>query len=178
MSMAKYFEAKGKDIVISSTAMQYLFGISDATLFDWERLGCPKEGRGRWSLRKVIAWRSGEMDIGVAGADRTKIKDAKLKAEAMLKAAQANKAKRELEILEGKYLPLEEIEQEWAGRIVELKAGLMNWIKALPPELSGADARTVEAALRREVAILLEQYSREGTYTPRVGTDDAEVVTP
>ena len=54
----------------------------------------------------------------------------------------------------------------------------MNWIKALPPELSGADARTVEAALRREVAILLEQYSREGTYTPRVETDDAEVVAP
>mgnify|MGYP001183601761 CR=1 FL=1 len=176
--MANPEEVKGKDVLVSSPTLCYLFNVSARELTNWERLGCPKEGRGRWSLRKVIAWRSGEMDIGVAGADRTKIKDAKLKAEAMLKAAQANKAKRELEILEGKYLPLEEIEQEWAGRIVELKAGLMNWIKALPPELSGADARTVEAALRREVAILLEQYSREGTYTPRVETDDAEVVTP
>lgn len=176
--MANPKEDNSKDLLVSSSTLCYLFGVSAMTLTDWKRIGCPQEGHGKWSLRKVIAWRSGEMDIGVAGADRTKIKDAKLKAEAMLKAAQANKAKRELEILEGKYLPLEEIEQEWAGRIVELKAGLMNWIKALPPELSGADARTVEAALRREVAILLEQYSREGTYTPRVETDDAEVVAP
>lgn len=176
--MAKYVETNGKDVLLSTDAMQHTFGVTRQTLGNWEQQGCPKEGRGQWSLRKVIAWRSGEMDLGIAGADRTKIKDAKLKAEAMLKAAQANKAKREMEILEGKYLPIEDIEQEWAGRIVELKAGLMNWIKALPPELSGADARTVEAALRREVAILLEQYSREGTYTPRVETDDAEVVTP
>jgi len=174
--MAKYVETNGKDVLLSTDAMQHTFGVTRQTLGNWEQQGCPKEGRGQWSLRKVIAWRSGEMDLGIAGADRTKIKDAKLKAEAMLKAAQANKAKREMEILEGKYLPIEDIEHEWAGRIVELKAGLVNWIKALPPELAGADARTVEAALRREVAILLEQYSREGTYTPKVETDDAPEV--
>ncbi len=165
--MAKYVEMDGKDLILSTDAMQHVFGVSRQTLNDWEKSGCPKIARGQWSLRAVIAWRSGAFDRDLAGADRTKIKDAKLKAEAMLKAAQANKAKRELEILEGKYLPLEEIEQDWAGRIIELKAGLMNWVKALPPELENNDAREIEAVLRREVVELLENYSRDGTYTPK-----------
>ncbi len=165
--MAKYCEIRGNAIVLSSQAMQNIFGISDRTLTDWERQGCPKLDRGQWPLREVISWRSGAIDSTAAGNDAGKLRSMKLRAEAALKATQATKARREMEILDGEYMRKEDIEQEWAGRIVELKAGLMNWVKALPPTLENTGARAIEATLRREVVGLLEQYSRKGKYTPK-----------
>ncbi len=147
--MGGYCDVRNKELILSSDAMCHVFGVSRQTLVDWERKGCPKINRGQWALSEVIQWRSGAFERDFEGADRTKVRDVKLRAEAALKTAQAAKAKREMEILEGKYLPQEEIHQEWAGRIVELKAGLMNWIKALPPELANADARNIEIVLRR-----------------------------
>lgn len=166
--MAKYCEIDGDEIILSSSAMQYVFGISDRTLTDWERAGCPKLGRGQWPLSQVLKWRSGALDYEAAGNDRAALRDKKLKAEALKTEEQARKAKMEREILEGKYVLKEDAYKAWASRIVELKSGLMNLTKSLPPEVAEQDAGTVEAAIRREVVNLLEQYSREGEYTPKV----------
>jgi phage terminase Nu1 subunit (DNA packaging protein) len=166
--MAKYCDIDDQEIILSSKAMQYVFGISDRTLTNWERDGCPKLGMGRWPLSQVLKWRSGALDYEATGNDRAALKDKKLKAEALKTEEQARKAKMEREVLEGKYILKEDAYKAWASRIVELKSGLMNLTKSLPPEVADQDARTAEAAIRREVVNLLEQYSREGEYTPKV----------
>lgn len=163
--MAKYVACEGNEVILSSKAMQYLFGISDRTLTDWDRNGCPKLGRGQWPLREVLEWKKGDFIQG-EDLDKAKLQDRALIADTEYRESKAKREQRTLEILEGKYIAAEHVYREWTMRVAEVKSGLMNWVKSLPPVLDGLDAREIEKRLREEVQVILEKYSRNGAHTP------------
>jgi len=159
---------KEKDkFIVSTSDLIYLFQISRKQISNWVEAGCPKLARGKWNLKDVITWRSGNF-VTSEDVDADNMRERKLVAETLYREEKAKKEKIQREALEGLYLPYEEVEKEWASRIVELKSGLMNWRKGLPPQLADQNEAVIEETLEREVRDLLEQYYRKGTYTPEV----------
>lgn len=86
-------------------------------------------------------------------------------------AIQQLKLKREdylFKQLEESLMSRHEVEEEWAGRVAELKFGLDNWANALPPTLEGKDKAQIKLAITAEVHALFDRFSRAGRWTPAV----------
>lgn len=137
------------------------FSISHETLANWRKRGCPQEAYGKYDLQKVVFWKFGS-------GNEASPESRKIKADVARAELRAKKEQLQFEVMAGQFIPKDEVEQEWASRVVELKAGLM----CLPRELAGEFTdtivqRTVEAKAREKIFSLLESYSRDGTYTPR-----------
>lgn len=136
------------------------FSISAETLSNWRKRGCPQEAYGKYDLQKVVFWKFGS-------GNEASPESRKIKADVTRAELRAKKEQLQFEVMAGQFIPKDDAEQEWASRVVEVKAGLM----CLPRELAGefTDSivqRTVEAKAREKIFSLLESYSRDGTYTP------------
>ena len=152
--------------IVTTSDLSVIFGVSDRAIRKWPEAGCPKMERGKWYLPDVISWKSGSFVEG-EDLDKEKLRERKLVADTNYREERAAKERLTREALEGKYMPREEVVREWVSRITELKAGLMNWIKSLPPQLAQQEEHTIEERLDVEVRDLLEQYARTGSYTPK-----------
>ena len=149
-----------KTWVFGSTEICDFFSISAETLSTWRKKGCPQEAYGKYDLQKIVFWKFGSGSE--ASAESRKIKADVARAELRVKKEQM-----QFEVMAGQFIPKDDAEQEWASRVVEVKAGLL----CLPRELAGEFTdtivqRTVEAKTREKITNLLETYSRDGTYTP------------
>ena len=61
-----------------------------------------------------------------------------------------------------------DIEKQWARRVTEVKTGLLSLINMVVSQFTDPDIRlVVERVLRDEIHELLEQYARDGAYTPK-----------
>lgn len=139
----------------------HFFSISHETLANWRKRGCPQEAYGKYDLQKVVFWKFGS-------GNEASPESRKIKADVARAELRAKKEQLQFEVMAGQFIPKDDAEQEWASRVVEVKAGLM----CLPRELAGEFTdtivqRTVEAKAREKIFSLLESYSRDGTYTPR-----------
>jgi len=157
----RWLRIENDKFYLNSEKTAEFFDVTDRTIRDWDDKagGILKLTRGWWDIKAIMEWRSGansESDVA-----------RKLRAEADLKEEQAAKAKREREILEGQYLPVEEMSSEWARRLVEVKSGLLAMSRKIASQFSDPDIRIeVEKIASDEVYDLLDQYSRDGKYTP------------
>ena len=87
----------------------------------------------------------------------------KLRAETEEKEAKARKARYQADVLEGKLLKLEEVERQWMGRYIELKAAMLEFPKRVAFCFTDPDVRlVVEEEANTFVIELLERYSRDG----------------
>ena len=139
----------------------HFFSISHETLANWRKRGCPQEAYGKYDLQKVVFWKFGS-------GNEASPESRKIKADVARAELRAKKEQLQFEVMAGQFIPKDDAEQEWASRVVEVKAGLM----CLPRELAGEFTdtivqRTVEAKAREKIFSLLESYSRDGTYTPK-----------
>ncbi|MGL5513276.1 MAG: hypothetical protein ACRDBM_08630, partial [Sporomusa sp.] len=132
------------------------FGVSAQTLSDWEKRGAPKEGYGKWDIRKLVDWKfRGEQS---AEARR-------LVAEAKFKEAKANMAVMNQAVMEGKYIEKSEVDRSWTTIGTQMKANILAWVRILTPALANQDMRTVEKIMTEATYDLLEQVSSKGKYT-------------
>ena len=157
----RWLRIENDKVYLNSEKTAEFFDVSDRTIRDWDDKagGFLKLARGWWDIKAIMEWRSGTNEESDAAR--------KLRAEADLKEEQAAKAKREREILEGQYMAVEEIHTEWARRISEVKSGLLAMAKKIAGQFSDSDMRIeIEKITSDEVYDLLDQYSRDGKYTP------------
>jgi phage terminase Nu1 subunit (DNA packaging protein) len=143
--------------LVTTTDVAEVFQVSTRAVRKWKEAGCPQEARGKWNLRKVVAWRM-DMFTPDDDADPNDLKKREAVAETRWKEERAAVKQIEREIMEGKYHHHDDIEEAWASRAAEMKAGLGNLVKRMPPEL--------REEVRGEVHDFLVQYSRDGKYTP------------
>lgn len=159
-------EASGEEVLLNSQKTADFFAVTVKTLAEWAKQGCPKHARGWWNPKDVMAWRGEATDENTKEA--MSVLARKLKADADYKEARAAAALRQNEILEGQYMPREEIETQWSRRITELKAGLLALSNKIAGQITDPDVRLeVERVITDEVYELLEQYARDGVYTPK-----------
>lgn len=152
-------------LLISTAALSKAMSTSAKTISEWAKTGMPKESTGWWDLAAVLAWRG--QSVGAGRAEEMSDEARKLKADADCREIKAVREKRMLEVLDGLYVEKAEIETEWARRIIEMKSALLLLAKKVSTEFTDAPIRrTVEKVITNEVYVMLEQYSREGAYTP------------
>lgn len=141
------------------------FNVSRETLSTWVKKGAPKEGRGKWDIKKLNEWLG--KSVG-DGKDKPLSDEArKLKADADYRETKSERERIALEKIQGDLINIEDVQMEWANRILELKSGLRQFEKKIAPQIANQSIREVERVLRDEVYYLLESYSRDGAYTPK-----------
>ena len=69
--------------------------------------------------------------------------------------------------LEEKYLPFEELDEEWGYRAGVYRAGLLAFSSRLPPLLEGKKQLEMREVLHDEACLLLASLSRDHQYCPR-----------
>jgi len=152
-------------LLISTAALSKAMNTSVKTLAEWAKAGMPKESTGWWDLAAVLAWRG--QSVGAGKAEEMSDEARKLRADADFREVRAAREKRMMEIIDGQYIEKTELESEWARRIIEMKSALLLLAKKVSTEFTDATIRrTVEKVITSEVYSMLEQYSREGAYTP------------
>jgi hypothetical protein len=159
-TLPRWLKIENDKFYLSSEKTADFFGVSIRTLLNWDEkaAGSLKNSYGFWDLKAIMEWRS---DGKVSDASR------KAKAEADLKEEQALAKKFENEVERGQYMAKAEIENEWARRVVEIKASLLALTRKIAAGFSDPNIRIdVEKKIGDEIYIMLEQYSREGQYTP------------
>jgi len=145
------------------------FGVSRETLSGWAKKGAPKEGRGSWDIKKLNEWLGKGASNGNSEQKTISDEARKLKADADYRETKSEKEKIALDKIQGELIHIDDVQAEWASRILELKSGLRQLEKKIAPQIANQSIREVERVLRDEVYYLLESYSRDGAYTPRKG---------
>ena len=142
------------------------FGVSAQTLSDWEKRGAPKEGYGKWDVKKLIEWKSG------AGAnDATKSPEVrKLAAEANWKESKAAQEAIKLAVTEGRYIATEEVTADLKRLFTTLKRSLTaighdvaTELNTFDPDAALAGKKVVDDAVRNA----LQQLAEKGEYMQR-----------
>ena len=142
------------EIVLNTMQMARALGKSEATV---RRMDLVREGRGRWRLFASLE-----------RVRKTGTKEEKERWETELKAAKAQLEQIKLERERGELIPRAEIAKLWAMRAAEVKAGLMQLVRKLPPRLEGLEKEEMAEIIREEVYAVLKRYTRKGPYTPPV----------
>lgn len=155
--------AKADRLILSIRKFAKLCGVSHTTM--GEHIAHPM-----WPFAKSAPWRESDADLysawraenmkeNVVGETRTDPGTMSIitKAQLAVLFERAKKMKLEREIMEGKYLPRDEVERSRVQRIIAIK----NWLLRMPREsTSTMDYLTVKH--RRKVERDLDQHFRDG----------------
>ena len=150
------------EVIVSTAVLCQILDLGPEMISRHAKAGMPKVAVGWWNVRAVLTWLGTNRDkSGTRTASARK-----LEAEADFREAKAAREKRMYQILEGQYIAIEEVTQEWAGRVNELRSSLMLLPKAVSKEFPDADTRViVERTVNECVTSYLESYARIGKYT-------------
>lgn len=151
---------------VSSSQLIEIFRINKQELSRWHQKGCPKIERGRWNLKKVIAW--WVLNVYEVRLEREGIDESLKTARQKYWKAKAEKEEINVSIIKGELIPKEKLSEVWGSRIIEVRQGLLNLADRLPPVLEGKSQREIKSVVRQEMKRLLDIYSRDGEYTPQL----------
>jgi hypothetical protein len=145
---------------VSAAKTAEFFGISVRTLTSWTARDCPKNSYGKYNLQEVMKWRG-----SASTSESSEAK--KAKAEAKYREHKAELAELQVGEKAGNLISKEEVINEWALRVANVKTSLL----LLPKKLAGLfpDPRMrqqVEEVVKDVVRNALDQYVRKGDYTP------------
>lgn len=166
-------EDNGK-ILISTSALVDVLGVSRRTLINWEEQGCPKATRGWWPLGEVLKWRGlvGNSGPKTSGqVDEASLKEQKLKFETRLKQLQSESMELKNAINQGDYIGREEIINELSRFFITLKRSLSGLSGKITTEIGSyvdsTTARSIEKMLKDTINDCLNQMSVDGVYEPK-----------
>lgn len=149
-----------EDLVTNTKLTASILGISTKTLQNWHKKGCPQYKRGWWNLREVISWSQSD------NADENLLAK-KLEMEVEVLRNRNEKMELENAIKREEYFYKDEVVGEWVRRISELRNSLLSLATDIASEITDKDLRKqVEDIVEVRIYEFLEQYSREGKYTP------------
>lgn len=165
---AKYVNGKP---CLTTAAMIEVLGITQQALSLWESQGCPKEARGWWSLKDVLAWKGLITPTGVKNEEQaaeTSLTRKKLAAETKFKEQKADEAEFKNAIARGEYILKEEITAELQRFFIVLKRSMLGYSRRIATELSAFveidQARRMERMVSELTLDALEQISIDGIY--------------
>ena len=140
-------------IILKSTEVCELFGISRAALSDWTRQGAPKLDRGTWDLKSLFDWR--EKTIVGKIETREAMAREKLKRE----TAQAGIRDLEFKKLEGTLIEVDKVTDDLSTLCANMKTALRGWAKRLPPILAGRSQKEIGREILREADCILTDFA-------------------
>jgi len=140
------------------------FGVSAETLSNWEKRGAPKEGYGKWDVKKLVDWKYG------AGSGDKSPEARKLVADADYREAKAAQEAIKLAVTEGRYIPSGQVTADLKRLFTVLKRSLMaighdiaTELNTLEPDAALAAKKVVDDAVHNA----LSQLAQKGEYIQR-----------
>lgn len=152
MSEAKYDD--NGDLIVNTTDLVNLFGVTKKSIAEWSGKGCPKIGRGLWKLKDVIAWRGLARRGDVNGEESDAVK--KLRADAEYKDAKAKQEAVRLQEMLGNLIPIDMMKDEWAMMFTEIRQQLLK----LPNDIR-AKTYVLYPECSEEVTVIAEETIRQ-----------------
>ncbi|MGI6558577.1 MAG: hypothetical protein ACOX20_06385 [Limnochordia bacterium] len=146
-ALPNWIRFEGDGFTLNSAATARFFGVTPRTLSDWAKRGAPKEARGWWDPRAIMDW------LGKATSlqgQEMSLEARKLKADAEYREARAEREQRTNAILEGQYIAKDEVEDEWARRVTEVKTGLLALSNKIAGQISDSKIRLEVEQVMRE----------------------------
>lgn len=138
-------------LLLNTSHVAHIMGVSASTIGQWEAKGCPKEKRGWYDIRKVIAWRG--RAVGIPGGP-TAMAD-KMEADTRLKVARAAMAEQELKVKNGELISAKVVEDGLSEIFSNLKASMlgiadhvMTEIYSQYPDLAPQVRRLIDGYIR------------------------------
>lgn len=150
--------------VRGTSEAQDFFEVSAETLSNWEKRGAPKEGYGKWDIKKIIEWK-----YGVSAGDKSP-EARRLVADADLKEAKAGQEAIKLSLAAGKYISTSEVTQDLKRLFSILKKSLTAIGHDVATELNVLDpdiALTAKKVVDDAVYNALKQLAEKGEYLQR-----------
>lgn len=105
-------------ILLSTSKLAEVMGVSIKTIGVWEQKGLSKERRGWWDIAKAIAWRNGQNGPPVIAN--------KMEAETRLKIAKASLAELELQLKNGELIPLSIVNERLGTLFSEIRTSFLS----------------------------------------------------
>lgn len=171
--MDKNYKVEDGKIIISTQELCDKLSISRKTLAEWDKKGCPKNGRGWWPLWDVLQWRGilNAKDIEeqtMDGSDQYSLNIKKLKYEAEYKKQKAEEAAYDNAITRGDYVLKEDVSNELKRFFIVLKRSMLGYSRRIVNEIGvyvdAITARRIEKMLNDLTMDALEQISIDGVY--------------
>ncbi len=130
--------------VVNQTELAEIMGVSDVTLWEWQKQGMPVQKRGArgeanaYDTSEAIAWRIERELAKVSGTESQKDRLARL---------QGDKLELDLAVQRGTLIPADEIEPTWHDRVLSAAA----FMHSQPSRLAGILEATPGIEAKREV---------------------------
>jgi hypothetical protein len=155
-------------ILISTKGLCQVLGVSRMMISKYGKDGMPKRSVGWWCLEEVLAWLNTVSTRQPDGKTQVTDKARKLKADADYKELKAEREEIVLEALKGQYIKKDEIVREWTERVLNLKTSLLSLPKLIAREFLDQEIGSlVEKKVQEYVIEYLNEYARQGKYTPK-----------
>ena len=151
-------------MIVSTSQLSEIFGVTQQAISLWAGRGCPKAGHGKWDIALVLQW---WLD-NLYQADNDTEEMAQAKLEYWQAKARGETVKSDL--AEGKVIPVDEIKKAWAWRVSEMSNGLGALPMRLAPLIAGKNEREIRSILGSEIWKIRDQFSRTGKFTPATNT--------
>lgn len=124
-AIPSYLQITADDkLIVRSSQVCKIFGISDRTLSTWTARGAPQYKRGWWDLAVLIEWRIKSAGFGRTDGGTTN-EAKKLNADARLKEVKADIEEMRLERMMERLVPLEMVEEEMTACFANARSGLL-----------------------------------------------------
>lgn len=153
---------------VSRDQLSVILRVTSRTITRWVSIGLPKNRNGGFSLPEVISWRLEREALAEkksSSPDEPGQTPEESRYLELFRKERWQLARLERHERQGKLIPAESVQQEWAGRAADLRNTLLAWPNRLGPILSDRSIDDCLEILRKETRALLEAFCREGRYT-------------
>ncbi|MFY0521009.1 hypothetical protein ACOMCU_24770 [Lysinibacillus sp. UGB7] len=157
---------------ITTRGLCDLLEVTDKTLTNWRRQGCPQASRGWWELQDVLKWR-GMIQAGEDAETKkgVNLQFKKLETEIAYKESQAELSRIKADLAAGKYVEREFVEMELSRFFLVFKKSATALTRKLGNIISAyadpLEARRAEQEVANTINDALEQLSVDGVYSAK-----------
>lgn len=161
-------------MLVSTSRLCDLLEVTDKTLTNWKRSGCPQHSRGWWDIKEVLKWRGQISSEDVATKKGRNLQQEKLEWEVEYKKQQTELTRMKNDLAEGKYVERDFAEAELSRFFLVFKKSVTSLSRKLGNVISSyvdpVEARRVEKEIADTINDALEQMSVDGVYSARKAT--------
>ena len=151
------------DILVSSEMLAKIYGVSTRSINLWTQAGCPKHGRGVYSLKDVARWRGAGATDDTKNVENMTLAQQKMYYEGQHRAALAELQQMKVMSLRGELLRTDQITEDlrrFCGVLKkELQALGREIVAEIAPEVSPETAREMDIRITGRIKDALRQMS-------------------
>ena len=116
----KDFEIKDGQVIVRANEVTLIFGVTQRTINEWAKRGCPKIAKDTYNVREVMEWK-------YAAENKPESLEAqKLKADVRYRESRADMEEMKRKVMVGEYIAVDDIKAELTDVFGQVKQAMLN----------------------------------------------------